>query len=131
MTEMEDFRHAYDEVMGIFRHHPPDWPKFVEAAYDDDVVVMPPNSPVFEGRGEVLSLLRRFPTMTGHRQEPVEVIFTGDLAIVRDWFACTLSLPGKAPFDERGKTITVWRRQAEGGWKILREIWNSDLPAPG
>ena len=27
------------------------------------------------------------------------------------------------------KVVTIWRRQPEGSWKILREIWNSDLPS--
>jgi hypothetical protein len=26
--------------------------------------------------------------------------------------------------------LGIWRKQADGSWKVLREIYNSDLPLP-
>jgi ketosteroid isomerase-like protein len=30
---------------------------------------------------------------------------------------------------DKGKYLTAWQRQSDGGWKIVRDINNSDLPA--
>lgn len=35
---------------------------------------------------------------------------------------------GKATLD-KGKFLTVWKKQADGSWKIIRDMYNSDLPA--
>ncbi|HUK13675.1 MAG TPA: DUF4440 domain-containing protein [Thermoanaerobaculaceae bacterium] len=34
------------------------------------------------------------------------------------------------PALERGKYLTVWRRQADGGWKLAADIGNTDAPRP-
>jgi ketosteroid isomerase-like protein len=33
---------------------------------------------------------------------------------------------GGAALQETGKHIVVYRRQADGSWKVLWEIWNQD-----
>jgi len=33
--------------------------------------------------------------------------------------------PGK----DRGKYLEIFRKQTDGTWKCIRDIWNSDLPA--
>jgi ketosteroid isomerase-like protein len=32
--------------------------------------------------------------------------------------------------EDRGKTLNVWKRQADGSWKLHRDIWNSNMPIP-
>ena len=36
--------------------------------------------------------------------------------------------PAMAP--EKGKYLAVWKKQADGSWKKLREVWNTDAPPP-
>lgn len=31
---------------------------------------------------------------------------------------------------DRGKFVEIWTRQADGEWRIVDDIFNSDLPAP-
>jgi ketosteroid isomerase-like protein len=42
----------------------------------------------------------------------------------------TLTPVGAAPIENRGKYIEIWRKQADGSWKILRDVYSSDLPLP-
>jgi ketosteroid isomerase-like protein len=32
------------------------------------------------------------------------------------------------PVTDRGKYTEVWKKQADGKWKAVADIWNSDLP---
>jgi ketosteroid isomerase-like protein len=31
---------------------------------------------------------------------------------------------------DKGKYLTVWKRQANGEWKIVADTWSSDLTPP-
>ena len=33
------------------------------------------------------------------------------------------------PVQDRGKFLTVWKKQPDGSYKAIRDIFNSDLPA--
>jgi ketosteroid isomerase-like protein len=39
--------------------------------------------------------------------------------------------PSGKPLRDRGKYVTVWRKQADGSWRVVRDVFNSDLPVPG
>ena len=54
----------------------------------------------------------------------------GDFAFSRDEYSATMAPPGQSASKDKGKVITIWRKQADGSWKMFWEIWNSDLPAP-
>ena len=48
---------------------------------------------------------------------------------MRGAYTMTLAVPGApAPVQDRGKYIEIWRKQADGPWKLARDIFNSDLP---
>jgi ketosteroid isomerase-like protein len=32
--------------------------------------------------------------------------------------------------EDRGKLVEVWKKQADGKWKTVADIFNSDLPSP-
>jgi ketosteroid isomerase-like protein len=42
----------------------------------------------------------------------------------------TTAKDGK-PFADKGKYLTVWKKQAAGSWKAIEDILNSDLPPSG
>jgi len=60
--------------------------------------------------------------------EDVRVV--GDLAFARGTGASksTPKVPGAAVIDDKGKWVSVYRRQSDRSWKIIVDIWNSDLP---
>jgi ketosteroid isomerase-like protein len=120
---------AFEEVMRRFGAPVKDWPAFVESAYDEDAIVMPPNGPAVRGRAAMLAFLEAFPPFSNHQQTTLEMDGAGDFAYLRDVVSVTVLPPGATPLQEMLKVITIWRKQADGSWKIYREIWNSDLPA--
>ncbi len=58
-----------------------------------------------------------------------EVARAGDLAYAVGSYEFTLSDPEGNPVTDRGKYVTVWKKQPDGSWKAVVDIWNSDGPA--
>jgi uncharacterized protein (TIGR02246 family) len=67
-------------------------------------------------------------TVTFHRLYRDELEILGDRAIELGRFDETKVRPGQAPVYERGRTVTYWRREPDGAWRISRLVV-SDLPA--
>jgi ketosteroid isomerase-like protein len=60
----------------------------------------------------------------------VDVARSGDLGYVSGPYEFVMNGPDGKPVTERGKFVEVWRKQADGAWKCVADIWNSDLAAP-
>jgi len=97
----------------------------VLAVYSADVVMMPPNEPAIRGKQALRSWFAKlfsqdaFQPLSG-ASDGLEL--AGDLAVER---LLLRDSTGQAI----GKAIHVYRRQADGDWKITQDIWNTDVPA--
>jgi ketosteroid isomerase-like protein len=106
-----------------------DWRDFVRSTYDEQAMILPPDGPSVQGHEALLALMMAFPPFFDHQQESQELDGAGDLLYSRDTISVTFASPGAPPSKYCGKTLTIWRRQADGSWKMYREMWNSDYPA--
>ena len=60
----------------------------------------------------------------------VEASKGGDLAYSHGTYAMTMTVTKtKKPVTEKGKYVTVYRKQADGSWKAILDINNADAPA--
>jgi ketosteroid isomerase-like protein len=59
----------------------------------------------------------------------VEVARSGDLAYTRGAYQLSFKSPQGTQVTDQGKYLTVYRRQPDGSWKAVEDIFNSDLPA--
>ncbi len=59
----------------------------------------------------------------------MEVANSGDLAYVSGTFEETATDASGRPVKDHGKYVEVFKKQADGTWKVVADIWNSDLPA--
>jgi len=56
----------------------------------------------------------------------------GDLVYTVGTYTLTMSGPkDKKPVTDKGKYMTLYKKQADGTWKAVADMINSDLPAPG
>jgi hypothetical protein len=60
----------------------------------------------------------------------LEIQGQGDLAYDRGTYSMTVTPPGLAPIEDHGKYLSIWRKQADGSWKITHAMFNSDPPLP-
>ena len=108
-----------------------DWKTLVEL-FTEDVVMMGPNSPILQGRSALMELLESSGmTVSEHMVRIVEVDGYGDIAYGRATWKETSSIEGVAePIKEEGKILGIFRKQADGSWRMAIWMWNSDLPLP-
>ncbi len=41
-------------------------------------------------------------------------------------YSMTVSDRDKKPVTDKGKYVTVYKKQADGSWKAVHDMWNSD-----
>ena len=102
------------------------------ANYADDAIVMMPNEEAWRGRDGMDKGFSAFlgqMAMKDGATKTEDVMVAGDMAIETGTFAWTLQIKAGGEVQDKGKYLTVWKRQPDGSWKILRDINNSDLPA--
>lgn len=107
----------------------------VAAIYADDAMVMAPGTPAVQGRPAIEGMMSGFfgegpgPQLSIDTKN-VELMMApgmGHTAVATgSW---TMNAPDGTHLDH-GKALVVWR-QTDDGWKIWRDMWNSDMAPQG
>ena len=97
--------------------------------YSNDAVVMPPNAPRATTKEAIRTIWKDLLTdaSISWKTKEVEVAQSGDLAYSSGTYEVTLNDPTGTPVKDRGKYLEVWKKQADGTWKCVMDMWNSDL----
>jgi len=100
----------------------------------DDGVLMPPGHPPVHGRAALReyfdNLFVRARFAFEFQSSAIEL--TEDMAIERVSYTVMMwPANGPGPIADGGKGLHVYRRQADGTWKLVVDIWNSDRPPAG
>jgi ketosteroid isomerase-like protein len=54
----------------------------------------------------------------------------GDIVYTRSSYTMTVSDPKHKPITDEGKYVTIFKKQADGSWRAVVDMVNSDLPMP-
>ena len=104
----------------------------VVSYWADDAVVIPQGQPVAEGKAAIRAFVKAAFAIPGFKIHWVSdrVAFSpdGQLAYMRGNSATTEPGPDGAPITVSGRALTVWRRESDGQWRCVVDIWN-DPPA--
>ncbi len=97
--------------------------------YAEDAVSMPPNEPPLVGRAAIVAdAAEDFAAMSGSLTSQSEGSYlTGDLAV--EWGTYSFSgtmVDSDVTVSQDGKYVAIYERQADGSWKIVRDIWNAN-----
>jgi uncharacterized protein (TIGR02246 family) len=103
--------------------------KFV-SVYADDAVVMMAGAPDIRGIAairEALPAMMQDPAFAlSFEADHVEVARSGDLAYETGSYTMTMTGPDKQPATEKGHYVVVWRKGADGAWKVVVDAPLSD-----
>jgi ketosteroid isomerase-like protein len=101
------------------------------AYYSDDATVLPPNEKVAIGKTAIRALwagLLAPGTSISWEVTKLEVAKSGDLAYLTGTYKLSMKGPDGKPIDDVGKMVEVWKKQPNEQWKVVADIFNSDLP---
>lgn len=94
-----------------------------------DAVMMPGGERPVQGREALIVWAKQVPAGLKLNTTVQEIVGHGSIAIERGSYAVSGPAPaGATPESGTGSYLVVWERQADGGWLITRNIWNSDRP---
>jgi uncharacterized protein (TIGR02246 family) len=98
----------------------------IAALYADDCRLLPPNAEMTQGKEAVRAIFGGM-IAAGLKGtlDTVEAVVTGKVGYRVGRYE--LKSPDGVVADQ-GKYIEIWRK-IDGEWKIVNDIWNSDLPA--
>jgi uncharacterized protein (TIGR02246 family) len=99
--------------------------------YSDDASLLAPNAPIASDRQSIraswASLLGP-DTNLSWQATKVEVARSSDLAYLVGTYQLTTKDAQGKPVSDNGKFVEVWKKQADNKWKVVADIFNSDLP---
>ena len=102
------------------------------AEYASDAIVMQPNQKATRGHDQIRQSIAGFfagAKVSSFTTTTDSVVVVGDYAFENGAYQMTFTPKGGKPVNDVGKYLTVWQRQPDGKWKMIRDINNTDLPA--
>ena len=101
--------------------------------YADDAIMMPPGENVCKDKASREASIKNMFAIPGvslrFQSTKVEVSQMGDLGYAAGVYQWGSKDANGKDYHETGKYCETWKKQPDGGWKCIVDIWNAD-PAP-
>src|SRR5512135_1319855 len=98
--------------------------------FAQDGLALMPDAPAISGKEAITRFYRTLPPVGDFKLYGEQIEASGDLVVIRGSNAYNVMLPGAATaVADTGKFVEVWKRQADGSWRLLWDIGNSDRAA--
>jgi ketosteroid isomerase-like protein len=101
--------------------------------WSDDAIVFAPNAPAIVGKEAIRKYVSEASAIPGFSitwaTDKVWISASGDLAYSSGTSQITVTTPDGKAITERNKGLVVWKKQADGSWKCVVDIWNAETPA--
>jgi ketosteroid isomerase-like protein len=114
----------FDSTAAQIRAH--NWDAWA-STLTDDALFMPPNHPVVHGRAAARAWVDSFPPITEFNFTNATIDGAGNLAWGTTGIPMTISVGGQAVKDV-SKQLVVFKKQADGKWKVAAVAFSSDMP---
>jgi uncharacterized protein (TIGR02246 family) len=100
----------------------------VAAHYTEDAAVFPPDSARIDGRANIQNFWKGAidAGLSDLTLKAVEVEDQGDWAYEIGELSYSAPGTGDARTTASGKYIVIWKKDADGTWRLYRDIWNSN-----
>ncbi|MFQ5664365.1 MAG: YybH family protein [Terriglobia bacterium] len=102
------------------------------AVFAEDASMFPPNAPIVTGKQALREWGRAWMATPGFafalQPDKVEVSRAADLGYTLGTYQITMNDPHGNPLTERGKYVTVWKKQPDDSWKVVADIGNPNQP---
>jgi uncharacterized protein (TIGR02246 family) len=104
--------------------------------YADDATLMTPGMPAMKNQDARRSMLKTLTADPNLKLEfspqRVEVAKSGDVAFSQGTYTMVVTDPKtKKPVTDKGSYVTGYKKQADGSWKAISDINESEVPPAG
>jgi len=115
-----------------------DWSKYaatdsidkILSYWADDAVVMSLGQPPIRGKKAISEMIEGSSKIPGFKisWEPLSVVVSksGDLAYMIEQNQITVNDSLGNPITEFNKSVTIWRKEDDGSWRNIVDMWNAD-----
>jgi ketosteroid isomerase-like protein len=102
------------------------------AFFDNEGSMLPSNAPIATGKDALTkSLGSAFATpdytLSWHANK-VGVARSGELGYTSGTYGFSIKDASGKTISDKGKYLTLWKKEADGSWKVLLDTYNSDQP---
>ena len=121
MSELRELIRRYDRALNEGNA------EAIAGLFADDAVMMPPNEPVITGRAAILTRhASLFDTVSlRHSLQSDERVVADPWAFDRGTYdMAVIPFREGQSWQEKGNYVTIFKKQADGTWKIQSDIWN-------
>lgn len=106
----------------------------IAAFYAEDAILMPTAEPIIKGKAAITEEWKHILAIPAFQNESklggVQVASAGDLAYTYGSYRSRLMGEDGKITMEPGKWLTIWKKQPDGGWRIVVDTYNTDIPPP-
>ena len=100
--------------------------------YAEEASIFPPNAPTATGKNAIRNVWAQFFAMPGFlvtcHPVKIEASRSGDIGYTQGPYDLAFNDAKGNTVKDRGKYLAVWKKQSNGAWRIVADIFNSDLP---
>jgi ketosteroid isomerase-like protein len=101
--------------------------------WSDDAVVIPSGQPIAEGKAAIRAFVAGALQVPGFKiqwtSEPPTLSPDGKLGYIRSKTAVTVNGPDGKAMTSESRSVTVWRKDADGQWRCVLDTWNEETAA--
>lgn len=102
----------------------------VAAYYAADAIAYPPNEPMVSGREAAKAVWAAYfadsTFSISWKTDHSGASKSGELGFTAGTYEDSFRGPDGAMVNEKGKYVCIWAKQADGTWKAVHDIWNTD-----
>lgn len=95
-------------------------------AYTEDAMFVAPGAPAVQGRDALLDMARKMKPLSSVSIEPLRTEGSGNLAYVYGQASWVNGRPPNLGAGVNLRLVIVWRKEADGLWRVAHEILNSE-----
>lgn len=97
--------------------------------WSDDAVLMPPDEPALVGKANIRAYVSGMLGVPGFsitwEPEQAGISASGDMAYLIERNTASFSDSTGGKVTQLAKSVTIWRKNAEGQWKCVVDTWNN------